>query len=643
MTDPSKYNERRLLSWFIRHTIAIPVLAALIMFIIVVMAWLLVKNDHAARINADTHSNTEYLAARLETHIATRLDIAEHIQNEWLAGRINNKEEFLHIANTAHEFFGDFQAISWVDPNGVIRWVTPIEGNEAVQGLDLKKLAVPKATLENAERTGLMQITPPIKLAQGGNGFVAYVPLIRNGVNQGFLNIVFRTTPIIYGAFREGISNQYHLNVKDGEATIYDLKNVAGVEKNKVQKQIKVGNRKWTVTLMPTAPHLEESSTYTDEFVLVIGLLISAYSAFMIRLVMARQKSLHESEERFKQAERITKSAHWITDTQMKSLLHTSDNAEVLFGMPPNDYIGDLSFFESNIHSEDHKRIRKVFNDLPSNPRPYQIDYRYQRDDGKLIWVRETGEPFYNSAGVYTGFRGASQDVTVLKEAEQASQIALQEAEHANQAKSEFLATMSHEFRTPLNAILGFSEMMRAQYFGPLGANNYKEYAKDIHDSGVHMMGLVNDVLDIAAIEAGKRAIVREEIYLEEILQDCVKNVDHIADEREIDLSLDTPENLPILFADKRSVIQIILNLLSNAIKFTERNGDVKISASTLNQCMMIEVRDTGIGIPPEKLPDITEPFAQAHSNPHIAQEGTGLGLSIVKALADTHDAKLTI
>jgi two-component system, cell cycle sensor histidine kinase PleC len=222
-------------------------------------------------------------------------------------------------------------------------------------------------------------------------------------------------------------------------------------------------------------------------------------------------------------------------------------------------------------------------------------------------------------------------------------QIALIEAERANQAKSEFMATMSHEFRTPLNAILGFSEMLREQYFGPLGADNYRDYSQYIHSSGEHMLELVNDMLDIAAIEAGKRPVLYEDIDIVSVATNCVKSVEPAAKNGEIDLSLDIPDGSPSLYTDKRSITQIILNLLSNAVKFTESGGSIVVRITQADQNTSIIVSDTGVGIPADRLSSVTDPFSQAHTDPLITQKGTGLGLSIVKSLVEAQNGSLNI
>jgi PAS domain S-box-containing protein len=254
-----------------------------------------------------------------------------------------------------------------------------------------------------------------------------------------------------------------------------------------------------------------------------------------------------------------------------------------------------------------------------------------------------TKSPVKDETGQVKHVVTSATDITDRKWAEEQLQRAMADAERANQAKSEFLATMSHEFRTPLNAILGFSEMLRSQYFGPLGADNYEVYANDIHTSGEHMMELVNDMLDIAAIEAGKRPMIKEEVDVCEIIKDCVRNVEPAANDSGINLSLETPEDSPFLYADKRSVTQIVFNLLSNAVKFTERDGSISVSVTAANKKILLKVSDTGVGIPPDKLATVTDPFSQTHTDPHITQIGTGLGLSIVKSLVEAHYGELNI
>jgi len=271
------------------------------------------------------------------------------------------------------------------------------------------------------------------------------------------------------------------------------------------------------------------------------------------------------------------------------------------------------------------------------------FEYSYAGTDGGIRTAMINGKPMFDEAGNFLGHLGAASNVTARKRAEDELNKALVDAEQANRAKSEFLATMSHEFRTPLNAILGFSEMLRAQYMGPLGAKNYEEYANDIHHSGEHLLALINDILDISAIEAGKRSMSPEDINVGDLVSDCVHNIEKLARDKGVEVLLHIPEGLPVVQADKRSLIQICYNILSNALKFTNEGGSVQITAGQQGKEILLQVEDSGIGISASDLANITQPFSQVNSDPHNVREGTGLGLSIAKSLIEAHGGRLDI
>lgn len=220
---------------------------------------------------------------------------------------------------------------------------------------------------------------------------------------------------------------------------------------------------------------------------------------------------------------------------------------------------------------------------------------------------------------------------------------ALVEAKQASQAKSEFLATMSHEFRTPLNAILGFSDIISHQYLGPHGEKKYMEYAEDIHASGEHLLEMVNDLLDISAIEAGKQSLNKEMLMVKEMVAESFNAIGQKAQEKDIKLLTEISETLAPLYADKRATRQILLNLLTNAVKFTLEGGKITVSAKASKQKITLKVADTGQGIPAERLPNLTEPFTKGAVNPHQTVDGWGLGLTITKSLIDLHDGQLDI
>jgi len=225
-----------------------------------------------------------------------------------------------------------------------------------------------------------------------------------------------------------------------------------------------------------------------------------------------------------------------------------------------------------------------------------------------------------------------------LEQAKAISDEARRRAEAANISKSRFLAQMSHELRTPLNAILGFSEVMKTEVFGEHSIPAYKEYSSDIHNSGVHLLGLINEILDLSRIEAGRYELNEESVSLSAIVEDCHHLLKLRATNRGIALHEMFEPELPRLWADERAIRQICLNLLSNAIKFTPQGGEIWLKVGwTASGGQYMSVKDTGAGIPEEEIPVVLASFGQGSNSIKSAEQGAGLGLPIAKSLIDLH------
>ena len=236
------------------------------------------------------------------------------------------------------------------------------------------------------------------------------------------------------------------------------------------------------------------------------------------------------------------------------------------------------------------------------------------------------------------------RDVTAWKRSEEDLINAKQEAERASTAKSEFLAKISHEIRTPLNAIIGFSEVMMDERFGPIGNERYRQYLKDIHSSGGHLISLLNDLLDLSKIEAGKLELTFVSVNVNDLVQQCVAIMQQQANRERVIIRTSLPPSLPQVVADTRAVRQIVLNLLSNSIKFTGAGGQVIVStALTDDHEVMLRVRDTGAGMSEKELQTALEPFRQLTTSPRWGDVGAGLGLPITKALAQANHARFHI
>ncbi|CAN7728605.1 sensor histidine kinase [Mesorhizobium sp. LjNodule214] len=234
--------------------------------------------------------------------------------------------------------------------------------------------------------------------------------------------------------------------------------------------------------------------------------------------------------------------------------------------------------------------------------------------------------------------------IAEVETAKSMSDEARRRAEDANLAKSRFLASMSHELRTPLNAILGFSEVMANEVLGPMSNPTYRDYAHDVHESGQHLLDLINEILDLSRIEAGRYQLNEEPVMLLSIAEDCCHMMELKARNKDIRVVQDFETTLPRLFADERAVRQITLNLLSNAIKFTASSGEVRVRVGwTAGGGQYISVKDNGPGIPEEEIPIVLSAFGQGSIAIKSAEQGTGLGLPIVQGLLAMHGGEFEL
>ena len=234
--------------------------------------------------------------------------------------------------------------------------------------------------------------------------------------------------------------------------------------------------------------------------------------------------------------------------------------------------------------------------------------------------------------------------IAELETAKSMSDEARRRAEEANLAKSRFLASMSHELRTPLNAVLGFSEVMSNEVLGPMGNATYREYARDIHDSGQHLLDLINEILDLSRIEAGRYQLNEEPLTLLSLVEDCCHMMELKARNKGLCIIQDFEPTLPRLFADERAVRQIVLNLLSNAVKFTPTGGEIRVRVGwTAGGGQYLSVKDNGPGIPADEIPVVLSAFGQGSIAIKSAEQGTGLGLPIVQGLLHLHGGEFQL
>jgi PAS domain S-box-containing protein len=262
---------------------------------------------------------------------------------------------------------------------------------------------------------------------------------------------------------------------------------------------------------------------------------------------------------------------------------------------------------------------------------------------GRRIWISENARAVRDWSGELICYEGTVEDVTEKFEAERNLRIALRQAEIANKMKAAFLAAMSHELKTPLNAVLGFSEIIRDQLLGPAGVPAYIEYAADIHKSGARLLAIINDVLDVSRLEGGLLTINTRQENLLDIVEQASRMARAVTqDEREI--VMDFPAAMPALHVDPRRLAQALGNLLANALKFTPEPGRIRLEVKLQSDGgVTLAVVDTGIGMAPETIAEALEPFRQIDGSLARKFEGAGLGLSLSKALVELHCGSLAI
>ncbi len=351
------------------------------------------------------------------------------------------------------------------------------------------------------------------------------------------------------------------------------------------------------------------------------------------------EEALRQSEERYRTL--TVGSLQGIGIIQDEKMVFANDalahllgyDAEEMLGADVNDFI--MPEFREMVGG---RRSARLLN----QPAPEHYDLWARHKDGNGIWVDQLAQ-----AVIWEG-RSATQvsiiDISQRKAAEAAVIAAKEEAEQANRAKSQFLAHFSHELRTPLNAIIGFSEIMQQELFGPLGDERYGDYAKDIHQSGEHLLALISDILDLSRIEAGQLDRAEEIFEVDPVAEDCVRLLRSRADEKDVAIDLRLLAEGARLRGDERQLRQILLNLLSNAVKFTRPDTTITLT-SGIDEAggLCFRISDAGAGMAANDIERVQQPFIRLESAMTSSEEGTGLGLAITKRLLESHGGSLRL
>jgi PAS domain S-box-containing protein len=352
--------------------------------------------------------------------------------------------------------------------------------------------------------------------------------------------------------------------------------------------------------------------------------------------------ALRESEHRFRDFAEIASDWFWETSPDHRFTYLSERAAD--FGVDITELIGRHRWDAATDLEEEPEKWREHFRALEWREPFRHLVYRIKLQDGTDGFVETSGKPVFDTGGRLLGYRGVGRDMTSSIRAAMALRDAKEQAEMANQAKSSFLANMSHELRTPLNAIIGMSEMIKTEMLGPVGNARYRGYASDIRDSGQHLLGIINEVLDLAKIEAGKMELDRRSVDVGEITTDVLRILKPQIEAAGLSLESRIAPGLPRICADTQGIRRILFNLLSNAIKFTPRGGRITVDLDRMpGGDVELAVTDTGIGIAAADVPKLMQPFVQLDNVYERKFQGAGLGLAMVRSLVERHRGVIDI
>jgi two-component system cell cycle sensor histidine kinase PleC len=405
-------------------------------------------------------------------------------------------------------------------------------------------------------------------------------------------------------------------------------------------------------TLVPVIPYPTPLVDTEGRVVGAVNMLVDITERKQAeRALLQREHELHE-------AQRIARMGHWRLNLGNPDLgnpatasgrldaigIQWSAGTHLLMGTSGAGYAPRLKDFLRRVHPEDRRPLIHAFRDCLQSGKTSQWEFRVRNDDGRdwVAWIEGGCET--SGSGEVVALFGICKDVTEQRRMQATLREACEAAQAADRAKSAFLACMSHELRTPLNAIIGFSDLLQEELFGPLGSDQYLEYAADISRSGHHLLELVNDLLDMARIEAGSVALQEEAIDIPMLIREAVNlaSGSMASGMHKFDIRLREPA--PLLIADRRRLRQVLINLVGNAVKFTPSGGRIEIAVGEEEAGHVpITVTDTGIGIAPDKISGLGQPFSQIEDVVSRRFDGSGMGLFITKALVERHGGALRI
>ncbi|WP_019959750.1 ATP-binding protein [Woodsholea maritima] len=631
------------MSW--RHSF-LPILAGLTCLILFcLLAWfshLQEERAVAVQLEQRIHHIEHETNARLNA-ITSALDrMAKH----WIAESGTPRDLWESGAYHLVEDHPELRAVEWASPDLKVQWVVPLEGNEAIIGLDLMFEEDRARSVREAIERRDLYTTHAIDLVQGGVGFLIYFPLFFEDEFDGLIVGVIQIDRVINSVLAETDERFIDLTVMENGRQVFES-GAPGVGSMSTTRTIEVPGSLWTITARPSQALINGERNQTSWMLLTIGFFtaltlggtVTALVVSNIRrdiLIQERGQALQElktHQDRFELAVRGSSDGIWDWDVK-EDVAYFSPRFKELLGYNNDELPNSMKALTKILHPEDKRSTYQALSDHLDQGIPFNHQVRLKHKNGQYRWFSTRGMAIHDESEAPIRMAGSISDITELVSARERAEI-------ANTAKSEFLANMSHEIRTPMNGILGMARIMEKSDL-PASA---KERLQVILNCGDSLMHILNDILDLSKIEAGQLEINKSPFELMPLLLRVTTLYGDQTRKKGLILTLKTDEPAwRIREGDPIRLTQLLNNLVSNALKFTEKGRiDITVKAREAHQKnhILIEVRDTGIGMDERQQRHVFDKFVQADSSITRRFGGTGLGLAICQGLAQKMGAKI--
>ncbi|MFQ6605127.1 MAG: ATP-binding protein [Fidelibacterota bacterium] len=631
---------------FSKYYYQIPVLLGIAMLLGVYVIGRSFFTFNLREIKSFTDITSAQIAIRLDEQLNAHLNALYLLRDGFSDHDVTSRQEFQTETEHILTFFKGFQAINFIDTTGIIRWVTPLEGNEMVVNRDLHTHEFANTTFQAAEDTRRDRLTPPLILWQGGMGLATYLPIIHDGRFRGYLNGVIRFNNFLEAYLHEGNLDQFHIAFEYKNTTLYEVNGFPTLPSLKLQSRhpVKYHDKTLMVSVSPHQSLINHFKSPATIFYYITGILVSLILPTILFIALRHQAALHDSYRALEASETryrdiFTQSHDAIYRTTLDGVLTIANPAALTMLGITEDQLGKINVTSFYRQEEDRRElVRRIL----AEGQVTDFAVPLILPDGRHLDGLLSATAVWDDGGQnISGIQGIVQDITRLKQQEQDLKAALKREKEARQVITNIVFNLSHEIRTPLNSILGYAEMLKDSLEHQLDEEHLEAF-QVLKANGHRLSRTISEILDYASVSGGDYDMMPEKVNVETGVQQALKEYDHIIQVRQNNIHLKTCGDNGIIWADKYIVKQVIYNLIHNALVFTY-SGEVHITLSPLADGVRLRIQDTGIGMKPGFQDRMFDLFAQESTGLDRKFEGLGLGLSLVKLYVDRLQGTVTI